>query len=72
MVLFVYDFFVSESKSQVYGMLQRVVFKLREIKEHRYCLIIVFPCILIAFHTNSSYLQLCARMMLFHEDILSS
>ena len=42
MVLFVYDFFVSESKSQVYGMLHRVVFKLREIKEHRYCLIIVF------------------------------
>ena len=35
-------FFISESKSQVYGMLHRVVFKLRGIKEHRYCLIIVF------------------------------
>ena len=44
MVLFVYDFFISESKSQVYGMLHRVFFffKLRGIKEHRYCLIIVF------------------------------
>ena len=35
-------FFISGSKSQVYGMLHRVFFKLRGIKEHRYCLIIVF------------------------------
>ena len=43
MVLFFYDFFISESKSQVYGMLHRVFFfQLRGIKEHRYCLIIVF------------------------------
>ena len=34
-------FFISESKSQVYGMLHRVFFKLKEIKGHRYCLIIV-------------------------------
>ena len=31
-----------------------------------------FPCILLAFYSNSSHLQLCARMMLLHEDILSS
>ena len=27
---------------------------------------------IVAFHINSSYMQLCARMMLFHKDILSS
>ena len=49
MVLFVYDFFVSGSKSQVYGMLHRVFFKLRGIKELRYCLIIVFSMLIDSF-----------------------
>ena len=43
MVLFVYDFFISGSKSQVYGMLHRVFFFLiKRNEELRYCLIIVF------------------------------
>ena len=59
MVLFVYDFFISESKSQVYGMLHRVFFKLRGTKELRYCLIIVFSMHIDSF---SPIVHTCNRV----------
>ena len=36
----------------------------KSVEGHRCCLAVqYFPCILLAFHISSSYLQLCARMM---------
>ena len=73
-VLFVFEFFISESKSQVYGIESSIMsfFSKEELKATGIVCVQYFPSILLAFHINSSHLQLCARMMLLHEDILSS
>ena len=74
-VLFVFEFFISESKSQVYGIESSMMFFFfsnEELKDTGIVCGQYFPCILLAFHINSSHLQLCARVMLLHEDILSS
>ena len=72
-VLFVFEFFISKSKSQVYGIESSMIFFFsnEELKDTGIVCVQYFPCILLAFHINSSHLQLCARMMLLHEDILS-
>ena len=70
----VFEFFVSKSKSQVNGIESSMIFfsNVEELKDTGIVCVQYFPCILLAFHINSSHLQLCARMMLLHEDILSS
>ena len=47
-------------------------FSNEELKDTGIVCVQYFPCILLAFHINSSHLQLYASMMLLHEDILSS
>ena len=70
-VLFVYELFGSELKSQDMECSMMFWEELKDIgvvcQYSTY-----FPCMLLAFHISSSYLQLCARMMLFREDIMSS
>ena len=63
--------------STVYGILHNVIFYFfiflrEELKDTGIVWVQYFPCKFLAFHINSGYLQSCARMMLFHEDILSS
>ena len=47
-------------------------FSNEELKDTGIVWVKYFPCIYLAFHINSSYMELCAGMMLFYEDILSS
>ena len=43
-----------------------------ELKDTGIVWVQYFPCVVLAFHINSWYLESSNRMMLFHEDILSS
>ena len=72
MVLFVYELFISEPKFQVLCGILHDVFSKEELKDTGIVWVQYFPCKLLAFHINSSYLRSCARVTLFHEDILIS
>ena len=63
---------LSEPKFQVLHGILHDVFSKEELKDTGIVQVQYFPCKLLAFHINSLYLQSCARVMLFHEDILSS
>ena len=47
-------------------------FSKEELKDTGIASVKYFSCIYLAFHINRLSLALCARMMLFYEDILSS
>ena len=47
-------------------------FSTEELKDTGIVGVKYFPCIYLAFHINSSYLELSGGMMLFHKDILSN
>ena len=73
--LFMHELFISKSKFHGYGILHDVfVFSKEGLKDTDAVLFLttVFPYILLALNIISSYLQLCTRLILFHEVILSS
>ena len=74
--LFMHELFISKSKFHGYGILHDVFFFFSKegLKDTDTVLFLttVFPYILLALHIISPYLQLCNRLILFHEVILSS